>query len=192
MRTQSQTHYVRRLGLWLLGQALPDAGVLRKPARLALISVLVASAAGTLLALSVVATLIGLFMYLQGEGLSMGASLSIVGLVGMMAGMVVYLIAQRRLDSVPDSLADLQLFQGRPTDIFGELVQMAVGGFLEGLSDTSERTNTAKRATKNVKDARSAIEEEIESLIEKLEALEAEAAEEEVVLEIDVPRKRKP
>ena len=193
MRNQTQAHLLRRTSLWLLGQALPETGALRKPARLAMIGVVVASAAGTLIALSVVAGLVALYYYVQSEGLSSGASLGVVAGVGLMAGIITFLVARSRVDAIPDSMDDLQLFQGRTTDIFGELLQMAVGGFMEGMSDRAESKAEAK-----AKQTREEIEDAIEALIDKLDSLEAEAEDlgEEVVLDLErhAPRtsRRKP
>lgn len=190
MRTHSKAHYMRRFSLWLLGQALPETGALRKPARLALISVVVASAAGTLLALGVVGALVGLYLYLHGEGLSTGLSLTLVSGIGLMAGFITYLIAQSRLDRIPDTLDDLQLFRNGSTDIFGELASMVIGGFMEGVSERSE-----SNAEKKLKQSREDIEDAIEALIARLDDLEddTETVEEEVVLEIErhAPRARR-
>lgn len=181
MRTSSRTQLLRRFSLWLLGQALPETGALRQPARLAMIGVVVASAAGTLIALSVVAGLVAIYYYLIGEGLSEGASLGVVAGAGLMASAIAFLLARRQVDAIPDRMEELQLFHGRPADIFGELLQMVVGGFMEGVG---EKADAAKRTAKT---SREQIEEAIESLIDQLDALEDDVAEtsEEVVLEID-------
>lgn len=186
MRTPIQSPYLRRFSLWLLGQALPETGALRKPARLALLSVLVASAAGTLIALSVVAGLVGLYYYLQGEGLSQGASLAMVAGGGLLIGIIGYLYAQTRIDAVPDTLDELQLFSGRSTDVFGELVKMAVGGFVEGMS---ERKETAKETADSVE---SDLHEALRAMLARLDALEEEARASEVVLDLKrAPRVRR-
>ncbi len=179
------------MSLWLLGQALPETGALRKPARLAMIGVVVASAAGTLIALSVVAGLIGLYMYMQGEGLSQGASLGISAGVGLMAGIIVFLTARSRVDAIPDTMDDLQLFHGQSADYFGELVKMVVGGFVDGLSEKKSSVEKKARQT------REEIEDAIEALIDQLDSLGADMGEEaeEVVLDLErhAPRKtRKP
>lgn len=185
MRTRSQSHYVRRFSLWLLGQALPETGALRKPARLALISVVVASAAGTLLALSVVGALTGLYFYLVNHGLTPGASLGVVSGVGILAGLVAYFVAQSRLDAIPDALDDLQLFHNKPSDLIGELLNLVVGGFLEGASEKPEKNSLREQ-----------LEEKIAELTRKLETMEAELdiSDDEVVLEIDTnatPRRKR-
>lgn len=186
MRTPAQEHLLRRVSLWILGQALPEAGALRKPARIAMIGVMVASIAGALIALSVAAGMIALYFFLQNEGLSVEGSLGVVAGVGLLTGLLAFFAARGRMDAIPESLENLQMFQQhRPKDIFGELLNMVVGGFMEGISDKKDIAKPANR--------REEIEDAIEALLAQLEALEEDAdeLEDEVVLEIDRTAKAK-
>jgi hypothetical protein len=187
MRDSTQ-HLLQRLSLWVLGQALPDTGALRAPARLAVTGVLVASAAGTLMALGVVAGLVALYLYLVQEGLSVGASVGLVAGLGFMAGLVVFLYAQRTVEKIPDHFDELKLFNAKNRDVIGDAFNMLVGGFLEGVAE-----KPLKKAKSKAKKTREEIEASIEELVDQLDMLEAEiGVEEEVVLELKTPRRRKP
>lgn len=184
-----QANLLKRASLWVLGQALPDAHALRAPARMALTGVVVAAAAGTLLALGVVAALIGMYLYLVGEGVSPGASLLLVGTMGALAGMLTYFIARRRVEDIPSRLDELKMFTPHHHDLLGDLFNLVVSGFLEGVSKPEPTDSKAAKT-------REEIEAQIEMLIDTLEKLEADAEHaveetaEEVVLEIERHKKR--
>lgn len=191
MRDIPQTQYLRRFSLWLLGQALPESGALRRPARLALLSVVVAAAAGTLLSLAVVAGLTALFFYLQSEGLGTGVNLALVSAVGLLMALVTYLVARGQLDRVPDSLDELQLFRHPSNDIFGELARMTVGGFIEGMADKSAKAAaTAEAEADDITERLIAALESLDARLDQLEAQVEEAAQD-VVHELERPRKRR-
>jgi hypothetical protein len=193
MRDSSSTsHLVRRFTLWLLGQALPSSSALHAPVRLALVSVVIAAAAGTLLSLGVVAALVGLYIYLVNQGIAPGAAVALAGGVGVLAGLIAYLGAKRLLSQIPDQFDDLQLFRGHAGDFISETVGGLVTSFLDGLSDQAGKAAQRKAEKKS-----EALEEAIASLTAQIEALEAQLhapeGDSEVVLTIEgAPRRGRP
>lgn len=188
MRHSTTTHLVQRLSLWVLGQALPETGALRGPARSAITAVAAAAAAGTILVLGATAGLAGLYFYLMKEGLPVESSLGIVGGIAVLLGFIAYFVARQSLSSIPDQLSELKLFRGHdPRDVLGSAFNALAGGFLEGLTPEAKEQKELHRG----------ILDSLESLLERLEVLEESVlsagakAEADVVLELKAPRRRK-
>lgn len=196
MRTASRSQLLRQLSLWLLGQALPQTDVLRQPMRYALLGMMAASVAGTLLALSIAAGMGVLYFILVQQGLATAASLAVVAGFGVLLALLAYSAARRRMDAIPDTLSELHLFGGQRTgDVVGDFVAQLLNGFFDGAAQE------AKASTQAAARSREEIEEAMEALIDELDAMEAEANRfadeaEEVVLDIErhapaKPRRRK-
>ncbi len=124
-------------------------------------------------------------MFMLREGMGEGVSLMLVSGVGMALAALAYLIARQRVETIPDHFDELQLFGGQPKDLLGELANLVMGGFVEGLSDKS-----AEEKLKAEKD-RNEIALALEELTARLALLEKDGEtdfEADVVFEID--RKR--
>ncbi len=161
-----------RGSLWVLSHAIPDPQALRKPVRMALAGIALAAAAGSLLAIALVAGLVGLYMYLGQSGVTPGADLAIVLGAGVVAIGFGYLLMRKWVGELPTHVHALY----HPPGSLSDVVQQVVGGFFDGFS------RKAERAAEETDDA---IDDAIASLLKRLEALEeAKEHTDEVVLDL--------
>ena len=82
----------------------------------------------------------------------------------------------------PDQLDELKPFQPHHHDLLGDLFNLVVGGFLEGVADKPSEEETKIRKE---------LEAKLAELTAKLEAFQSETDETEVVLELKKPAPRR-
>ena len=166
-----------RGSLLLLGQAIPDQQAWRKPVRLALAGVALATAVGTLGAIALVAGLTGLYFYLASIGYTPSHDALAVVAVAAVLLVIGYQLGRRWIGELPGQVHAFY----HPKNLLSEMAQELVGGFVDGLT---------RKAHDAVDEGRAAIDDEIERLLARIEELEkAHEATDEVVLEIQHSRK---
>lgn len=133
-----------RLALWAIAQALPDPSVIRQHMHKLLLAIVAATALGVLIVLAVAAVLTGGYFYLVSEGLARGPAFLVIGLVTLALASAVFVMMKNWLRQGVDVGTALKNSDNKNNDIFDDLGQLLLNGFLAGLTE-DESPDTATR-----------------------------------------------
>lgn len=135
---------IKHLGLWVLGRFLPKEHVLERHARNFAKAAMLMVMGGLIVTAVFIGGLIGLHTYLTSQGLQQGLSMSIIGVIALLAASVCFMKADRIIgDIIPDK-EDLTP-RGLPSNIqvdvaVQEGISIAVAAFLAGFRGRNSKS----------------------------------------------------
>lgn len=156
--------FKKRIAIWALGQALPETSALKPYVHAVILSVVAASAAGTLMVISFISALAAVFYYFNSSGIDTETNFLILAAFTLSIGLVAYLYAKNKISNMGNLSKSLSLFSAH-TDVahatadheeesphivheailldnkedvevaVGETVNAIIGGFWEGFRE---------------------------------------------------------
>lgn len=133
----------KRIALWALGQALPNASALRPVMRAGLVAVVAAAAWGVIIAVAIIAILTVFYFYMVGEGLHSGVALGVTVGIGVLCVSLATLVISHSIEKTIHVQQSLKLFNGSAEHTIGKILNCILDGFLDGLMEHPSRSMRA-------------------------------------------------
>lgn len=138
----------KRVALWALGVALPEADDLRPHVRSAMLGVAAAAVVGVLIALASAAGLAGAYFYLVENGYSEAIALAVVCASALILAVIAFAVSKA---SVKKSLGidqSLKLFHNPRAAGLEDSLNQIIGGFLDGFLEDDEEEEKPRKKPK--------------------------------------------